>query len=485
MATRAEIVFNRNNTGPVPVAGAPNTLLVIGPSSVGTPNVPQSFTSVSQAQAALGFGPVVTAAGVALATYGASQVFCIPCEASIAGTIYLQSSGSGPSGPAISFTGTPYDRFNLTGQIVNGGDLGTATFQYSLDDNQSTSGEYPTTGSFVVPGTGLTIDFGAGTYVAGTAFTAYTYAPTPQADDILAAANSFTGSNGVKLLGIPVCLGLAFDTTSSVVGQLNDVAGDAAQTTYLGVQLPVVGVFPTGGQVQNVSDIVASQDEWESAPKNFNHVDALRGRTFTAFLGIPGYTNPLLPLAYTTMAAVATQIPCANPAAGNAPLQGFSQPEYDELYQPDVFLQNDIGAPTSSPNSNGTFLNQGNTKAGPDSTFEFIMWGKVYNLAQVTIQKAIQPFLNNNVFLNANGTMTKGQQSYINGVVSAALTAAIIQQPNTAVPGGFVGWASKIQFFVDPNWNVALTNKINCFCNIQPLGNATLIQINLALQLVS
>jgi hypothetical protein len=67
----------------------------------------------------------------------------------------------------VTFTGsTPADHYLIKVKIVAGGTLGTATFAYSLDGGATYSVTLTTQATYLMPGTGVTINFPAGTYSA-------------------------------------------------------------------------------------------------------------------------------------------------------------------------------------------------------------------------------------------------------------------------------------------------------------------------------
>jgi phage gp36-like protein len=80
--------------------------------------------------------------------------------------------GSGP--PAgVSFSGTPFQSgtIPIVVQMVAGGVVGTATFEYSTDGGVTFSGVYQTASSVALEGTGITVAFAPGTYVSGDTYT--------------------------------------------------------------------------------------------------------------------------------------------------------------------------------------------------------------------------------------------------------------------------------------------------------------------------
>jgi hypothetical protein len=81
--------------------------------------------------------------------------------------------GTGPAS-TVSFSGEPFQPAPVTLQIeiVEGGAVNTATFEYTVDGGVSWSGVYTTAASVVLEATNITVAFAAGTYVADDTYTA-------------------------------------------------------------------------------------------------------------------------------------------------------------------------------------------------------------------------------------------------------------------------------------------------------------------------
>lgn len=123
-------------------------------------------------------------------------------------TSTLAGSGSGLAGPKVNtalpfgstgtmtVSGSPYDAYDVSIQIVTGGALGTATFRVSLGNVNGVplfdGNVYliPAGGSVVLPQTGLTLTF-AGTFDADDLFSFATTAPTSTLADVSAAMTYF------------------------------------------------------------------------------------------------------------------------------------------------------------------------------------------------------------------------------------------------------------------------------------------------------
>jgi phage-related baseplate assembly protein len=88
------------------------------------------------------------------------------------GVGFVAQSGAGSG--SMSAKGVAVVTANVTVRIVASGELGTATFQYSLDDGTTWSAiqTVPATGSFSIPSTGAALIFAAGPGGSGTSFAA-------------------------------------------------------------------------------------------------------------------------------------------------------------------------------------------------------------------------------------------------------------------------------------------------------------------------
>ncbi|MBW6395234.1 DUF2586 domain-containing protein [Thermus sp. SYSU G05001] len=166
--------------------------VVVGVSSQGPVNQVLGFSELSQVPTALGTGPLARAVADQLA-YGGGQVYAVRAQGDIAGTITPDSAN--PASPAVTLTGSPLDAYEVVVQIVRGGAVGTATFTYSLDGGDTVSLETATASTFDLPGTGVTLNFAAGTYTAGAVYRFRTTAPKASVSAIQAAVREALNSN--------------------------------------------------------------------------------------------------------------------------------------------------------------------------------------------------------------------------------------------------------------------------------------------------
>lgn len=167
----------------------------VGVCTGGTPGTRYKFTSKTALVAALTGGPAVEAAALVLDEQG-GQVDVIPVTASVSGTAGTIASVSGTGTPLPTIAGTPNDFYEGLLKIIVGGAVATATFQYSLDGGNNWSGTITTASTYVIPGTGLTITWTAGTYIAADVF-GWTSTPSMfSTGDLTTALNALNADVG-------------------------------------------------------------------------------------------------------------------------------------------------------------------------------------------------------------------------------------------------------------------------------------------------
>lgn len=143
-------------------ASTDNVFAVFGTCGAGTAGTIYAFSKPGDVQTTLVSGPGVQAAAHHLSVAG-GQLFVVPVNASVAGTNGTVTVVG--SSPAVTLSGTPNDDYQFIIKIMLGGTVGTATFQVSKDGGDTYSATITTAATYLVPGTGVTINFTAGTYV--------------------------------------------------------------------------------------------------------------------------------------------------------------------------------------------------------------------------------------------------------------------------------------------------------------------------------
>lgn len=177
--------------------GAGKLLALAGPATAGQLLTPATFGRVKDAIAALQSGPLLEAAAHAIDRYQ-KPVVCVRTNASNAGALgTVAKTGTGTAAP--SATGTPVDDLEIALKVITGGTVGTSgiVIQSSADGGRNWSPQVSlgTATSYLVPGTGVTIALGTGTYVAGDRIDVRASAPSFSAADLGAGLDALAASS--------------------------------------------------------------------------------------------------------------------------------------------------------------------------------------------------------------------------------------------------------------------------------------------------
>jgi hypothetical protein len=160
---------------------------VIGPSTQGPLDTPAAFAREADVVTNFGAGPLVEYATAYIRRTG-RPILVTRSASSVAGSFEAASEADDTTGTsAVTTSGTPNDDYEFYFEVVDDGTIGTAgiTFRWSLDGGRTLSAvtALGTANSFVVPGSGITIDFGVGTLTGGT-YAITTLAPNWSAADL-------------------------------------------------------------------------------------------------------------------------------------------------------------------------------------------------------------------------------------------------------------------------------------------------------------
>lgn len=176
--------FTVDEFGTGVVSPSTSTPLCMGYSSLGTsghPNTIATYSRIPDLIAGEGQGPAVEDAAYILGNVGGSVRF-MPTQTSVAGAAGSVTPSGG--GPVVSLAGTPNDDYQGKIRIMAGGALGVGKFAYNLDGASVTDTSrwsevqtIPSGGTFVIPNTGITVTFAAGTYVLNETYSWTSVAP--------------------------------------------------------------------------------------------------------------------------------------------------------------------------------------------------------------------------------------------------------------------------------------------------------------------
>lgn len=173
----------------------------VGVCSLGNLNEIVSISDPAKVAEKFGTGPLANALYDAFAA-GASIIYAVRADGDVAGSIGEITSTKTGTG-SMTVTGTPLDEYELVVVIVDSGAKNVATFKYSLDggDTYSQKATVPTSLSYVVTGTGLTLNFTEAvaqpenSFKADDTYSCKTVAPSPSVNSMNAAIDALLNSN--------------------------------------------------------------------------------------------------------------------------------------------------------------------------------------------------------------------------------------------------------------------------------------------------
>jgi len=163
------ITINDGSASSVVVPSA-SVQLVIGTSSAGTAAQIVATRSPSTLQSSLGYGLLPEAAALAIAAGG--TVLAMKATSNTAGAnTAVTMTRVGTSTCVVTVTGTPNDEYYVAFKVAKSGTIATTgiLFQISLDAGRSYGPNIAlgTATTYVIPNTGLTLNFAAGTLDLG------------------------------------------------------------------------------------------------------------------------------------------------------------------------------------------------------------------------------------------------------------------------------------------------------------------------------
>lgn len=136
----------------------------------------------------LGQGALVEAGLYSIARTRRPVAFIRAAQTTAGAVGTIAQSGAGP---LITATGAaPNDAYQLRVEILVGGIVGTSQFRVSLDGGDTWSAAIATAASYVIPDSGITIQFPAGTYVLGEVYSADCTAPAFDTTSLNAALDA-------------------------------------------------------------------------------------------------------------------------------------------------------------------------------------------------------------------------------------------------------------------------------------------------------
>lgn len=422
-------------------------------------------------------GPLLQAATLAVLAGG--TVLAIKAATISTGTASAVTfTGTGTSVLTLTLDGThgAYDTTLARFKVVSGGTIGTTgiTFQLSLDAgrNYGVVLSLGTAVSYTIPNLGVTINFAAGTLVAGDIATFSTVAPETNAASIQACLNSlqasqyasagwgsmhvtgtYTGANASTLDGYMSTLATGYIFSRMVIS-----ARDAAIPVAYGG----AGETEAAWTAAVAADFSAVSAKRVAACAGNYNVTGIAN----AAAGSPAYRRPLSWL----LAARMVQIPPQRHAGRvlDGAIQAIVNPTSDPT---DGFIYHDermnVGitaarliAARTFVGKQGFFIDQPNLLSPSGSRFNIMPYGNVMDVACGIAHQVGLNEINSDIRLNTNGTIYELEAKRIERAVMDALDAQMISTAEI----------SSATVTVDRTNNVSTTSAVNIAIAIYARG---------------
>lgn len=181
--------------------GAVGAHAKVGVCSQGPVNQVLTLSDPSEITAKLGVGPLADALADSFLA-GSGIIYAVRAQGDVAGAVGVVESTKTGTGN-MTAAGSPLNAFDVSVRIEDPGARGTATFRLSLDGDRTWGAKQtvPATGTYEIPGTGITLTFTddsvnpPNSFLAGDTYRFSTTAPEASAASVGAAVDALLAAN--------------------------------------------------------------------------------------------------------------------------------------------------------------------------------------------------------------------------------------------------------------------------------------------------
>ena len=424
--TTGDVEISILDGGAAVVVPSASVQVVIGCSSSGTEAQPFATQDANVLKSVLGKGPLVEAGGL-ICVAGGTVIACKAEIVSAATLSAVTASRIGSSTSVVTVTGDAVDDFFVKVNVVASGNIATAgiKFKISIDAGKhfGPTLSLGTAATYLIPDTGITLNFAAGSLDNGDSFTFYSTAPVWDTGAVQACLDALEASS----------FAVAGWGSMHIVGPVN---GADAQTIQTAIDAIAVE-FTFTRAIMHCRDADVP-DNWggpgedevdwmEAIETDFSDLDAKRLVVCSGHYNTPSaYPNsaagsPVLRRSSSySLAARQVQIPPQRHAGRvrdgalknisidptNDPTDGFIY--HDERINPGLdgarftSLRTRKGLP-------GFYIVNPNLFAPPGSIFTLLPLGNVMDVACAIVHQVGQQDINSDIRLNKNGTIYENE----------------------------------------------------------------------------
>lgn len=419
------------------------------PLTGGVTGVVYTFSDPQTALNTLGQGPLTESVCHSLAIAGGT-VMAVAVNASVAGSTGSWTHVGAGAGAVSTSSGTPRDGYQIVVKIVAAGNLGVATFQYSLDNGNTFSGVVATASTFALGSTGVVLGFTSAAYVAGDTYSATCTAPSYSGTDVTNAFNALTAN--------PNTWGFAH-----LVGNQSSVSADATMATLVNTLMDsaastlyryAFAIVETGPDTDaNITTAYASTvcDRTMVTAGQCTVASPISGNFYNRNVGVPAAARNALIVPSEDMGYVA-----------RGALPGVKSISRDENTSNDLDALGftTVRTITGLP---GFYFTSGHMFVAQTSDYYLSQNRRVMDQACIATRVGLLNFLNGSLRVTATtGAIYPQDASKIENTVQSLLNATILAP----------GWCSGTSVVVNRTNNILSTKQLLVNTRVTPLGYA-------------
>lgn len=416
------VSFADGNLGLLPEA-TDKIVCLLGTSTLGAVDTLQVINSSEGVTSGLGFGPLAEAVRMLLEESG-GPCYAVPLAAAVGSNGAVTASGGGPT---VTLTGTPVDNYVAIVEIMAAGAVGTSKFRVTLDNGATYSDEIFTAATYLIPNTGVTLNFGAGTYVLAETYSFTSTAPSYNTTQLNAGLDAAFNDN--REFGLVYPVGEAADASgcATIAAALGAKLASGANTKYRFTR-GIVEAPRSANDAAMISAFATFQDVRVS-------VIAGGGRVISALTGRQHVTHVarvlVAKLARKAIGKDPSQV-LAEDGTGSLPSRLLTLTR-DEYKTPGLDSQRFVTVRTYV-GLNGFYVTNWPLMSSVTSDYRYLQHGQVIDAAAKLARIALMPWLSRALPIKADGSGQLTEQTYqaIDADADSAVRAGVVQ-PGHAV----------------------------------------------------
>lgn len=473
-----------NGLGQLPTSVG-NILVVIGTSQKGNANAPlQSNAPASDVVPTFGYGPGPQCGALVNAQAGVPFIFVKAATAANGSNTAVTATIPGGSTSVVTVTGTPLDTFYGQVTVPNGGTIGTNGIQiaWSVDGGRTTNlANLGTATTFVMPNTGLTLNFAAGTLVAGDSWTWVSTEPQWNGPGVASAIQSlYSLPFGQQFLDIIVVGGGGDSTVGGVGVSAADVVTLDAQATALFNKRRYTRILCNARDALWGGSSTETEATWMSSiiSEHANDSSLRVGVTAGAYNCVSPidqfqYRRPLLFFAAARDADVAIQVDLGRVRDGAlsnmvVPTRPDGWLYHDENLTPGLDAARFMSA-TTYVGRPGFYIVNPNLMAPPGSDFNWLQHGHVIDAACAIAYQFFVTQLSNSIRVDSTGAPLAAD---VQDLILRCKAQIDTQLTNASA-------ISSCTVTIPPGQNLLTTSTLNVNIAIVPVGYLKTISVTI------